>query len=71
MQYYVSLQKAIHFQVKLNLTRACPITKLSFPNAVKAHMERKKIRIVHRELAVIGHTAFREAVLEDTLQMCC
>lgn len=60
-RFYVSLQKAICSQLKLNLTRACPITKLSFPNAVRAHSDKK--RIVHRELAVMEHEAFRK---EDT-----
>ena len=55
---YVSLQKAICSQLKLNLTRACPITKLSFPNAVRAHSGKK--RIVHRKLAVMEHKAFRK-----------
>lgn len=57
-RFYVSLQKAICSQLKLNLTRACPITKLSFPNAVRAHSGKK--RIVHREWAVMEHKAFRK-----------
>lgn len=55
---HVSLQKAICSQLKLNLTRACPITKLSFPNAVRAHSGKK--RIVHRKLAAMEHKAFRK-----------
>lgn len=65
----MSLKKAIRFQVKLNLTRACPITKLSFPNAVKAHTERE--RIVHRELAVVDTRHSEKAVLEGALEMHC
>lgn len=60
---YVSLQKAIYFQLKLNLTRACPITKFSLANAVKAHSDKK--RIVHRELAVMRHKAFRKGLIGE------